>query len=65
MRLSNRDIVILIGIAVAVVVTLTMLVYRDNQPVAKPIETNLPKKTSLHKAASTVIDRVMNRVSLH
>lgn len=49
MRLSNRDIILVIGIVVAVVVTLTTLVYRERLEQAKK-EISIPKKTSMTTA---------------
>ncbi|MEJ0029642.1 MAG: hypothetical protein WDO15_04430 [Bacteroidota bacterium] len=46
MRLSNRDIILLIGIVVAIVITLTTVVYRDHMEAARK-EIITPKKTSM------------------
>jgi len=55
MRLSNRDIVLVIGIVVALVVTLTTLVYRDQLEAAKR-EVAAPKRTSMVSAAYKFIE---------
>jgi len=49
MRLTNRDIILVIGIVVALVITLTTLVYRDRFESAKK-EIVTPKKTSMNTA---------------
>jgi len=51
MRLSNRDILLLIGIVVAVVITLTTVVYRDRLDTVKK-EVVTPKKTSMAMIAT-------------
>ncbi|HMJ67553.1 MAG TPA: hypothetical protein VK508_01590 [Cyclobacteriaceae bacterium] len=61
MRLSNRNILLVIGIVVAVVVTLTTLVYKDRQSAEKQ-GLPTPKKTSLNSTAQRVIDFISRRV---
>ena len=57
MRLSNRDLLLLAGIVVAVIVTLTTLVYSDHI-FAK--EKDLPRKsTSLLPSANKLIEFVV------
>jgi len=61
MRLSNRDILLVIGIVVAVVVTLTALVYRDQTAAAKKEmqkEIQAPKKTSMSAVAHKLIELI-------
>jgi hypothetical protein len=55
MRLSNRDLVLLLGIVVAVVITLTTLVYKDQVTNAMN-EFRSPKKTSWSARAHKLLD---------
>ena len=55
MRLSNRDLVLLVGIVVAVVITLTALVYKDQVTNAMD-EFRSPKRTSWSAAAGKLIE---------
>jgi hypothetical protein len=55
MRLSNRDLVLVIGIVVAVVITLTALVYKDQVAAAKQ-ELRTPRKTSLNATAHKLLE---------
>lgn len=64
MKLSSRDIVLLIGIAVAVVVTLTTLVYKDRQRTVQHTETVTPAKKSVNKAATEVLKHVIGQTRL-
>lgn len=57
MRLSNRDILLLIGIVVAVVITLTTVIYRDRLETVKK-EVVSPKKTSMALLAHKLIDLI-------
>jgi hypothetical protein len=57
MRLSNRDILLLIGIVVAVVITLTTVIYRDRLDTVKK-EVISPKKTSMAMLAHKLIDLI-------
>ncbi len=53
MKLSNRDILLFLGIVVAVVITFTTLVHREHEPAAKvKKEISLPKKTAHSPKAS-------------
>jgi hypothetical protein len=61
MRLSNRDILLLIGIVVAVVVTLTTVVYRDRLEAARK-EIVTPKKTSM---AMVVVRKLADLIGTH
>jgi hypothetical protein len=60
MRLSNRDILLMIGIVVAVVITLTTIVYRDQMEAAKK-EIAVPKKTSM----ITVVQKLAQLIGKH
>ncbi|HZY81392.1 MAG TPA: hypothetical protein VFE50_17840 [Cyclobacteriaceae bacterium] len=51
MRLSNRGILLVIGIVVAIVVTLTTLVYKD-RAAAEKRDGRIPRKTSLMKTTA-------------
>ena len=56
MRLSNRDILLLIGIVVAIVITLTTVVYRDRAETARKA---IPaKKTSMAFVVRKVIELI-------
>lgn len=63
MRLSNRDILLLVGIVVAVVVTLTAVVYRDQAAAAKR-EIQNPKKTSWNATVHELINALGKRSSV-
>ena len=60
MRLSNRDLILVMGIVVAVVITLTALVYKDQVAAAKQGVT-APKKTSWN----TTIHNFINAIGKH
>lgn len=67
MRLTNRNILLVIGIVVAVAVTLTTLVYKDRASSAKrgiPAQT-APKKTSLNTTAKRVVNFFAGQVKTH
>lgn len=55
MRLSNRDIVLLVGIVVALVITLTALVYKDQVKAAKNDILSPKKRTSWNAAVHELI----------
>ncbi|HEX8059408.1 MAG TPA: hypothetical protein VF473_00665 [Cyclobacteriaceae bacterium] len=57
MRLSNRDILLLIGIVVAVVITLTTVIYRDRLDTVKK-EVAAPKKTSMAILVHKLVDLI-------
>lgn len=57
MRLSNRDILLVIGIVVAAVITMTALVYRDQAAAAKR-EIVTPKKTSWNATVHKLIEAI-------
>lgn len=61
MRLSNRNILLVIGIVVAVVVTLTTLVYQEKVSAEKR---DLPpaKKTSLNTTAHRLVQFLSGQV---
>jgi hypothetical protein len=60
-KLSHKDLILLIGIVVAVVIAFTTWVYSDmrsNASIAKPQE----KKTGLHvPAATSLIDKLIRK----
>jgi hypothetical protein len=60
MRLSNRDLVLLIGIVVAVAITLTALVYKDQVTNAMN-EFRGPKKTSWSATAGKLLEFIGKR----
>lgn len=62
MRLSNRNILLVLGIVVAVVVTLTTLVYQEKASAEKR-EVPQQKKTSLNITAHRVIEFFTRQVS--
>lgn len=47
MKFSYKDLLLLFGILVAVIITLTTLVYRDQPVKTKAIETEMTPKTGL------------------
>lgn len=53
---------LIVGIAVAVVITLTTIVYHDQQAAARKLET--PAKTSINRTAIEVIKKLADRVEL-
>jgi len=57
MRLSSRDILLLIGVVVAVVFTLTTIIYRDRLDTVKK-EIVTPKKTSMAILAHKLFDLI-------
>jgi hypothetical protein len=64
MRLSNRNILLVIGIVVAVVVTLTTLVYQEKVSAEKrDVPVPIEKKTSLDNTAKRVIEFMSRQVS--
>lgn len=54
MRLSNRDIQLVVGIVVAALITLTALVYREQIMAAKKVDA--PRKTSWNATVHKLID---------
>lgn len=63
MKLSSKDILILLGIAVAVIITLTTLVYTDQKTIKKA---ELPGsgKTALHQFAKELFNRAVPKSGL-
>jgi hypothetical protein len=59
MRLSNKDILLLLGIVVAVIVTLTTVVYHREASAAQKIPA--PKKTSLNSTAHKLVEFVYRK----
>jgi hypothetical protein len=57
MRLSNRDLVLLVGIVVAVVITLTAVAYKDQVTNAMN-EFRAPKKTSWSATAGKLLELI-------
>ena len=55
MRLSNKDIVLIIGIVVAVIITVTTVVYREHL-FASAREMLAPRKTSMSSTAQQFIE---------
>jgi cell division protein FtsN len=59
MKLSNKDLLILLGIAVAVIITLTTLVYTDTT--VKKASLPEAKKTSFNHFASEILKKVVSK----
>lgn len=57
MKLSNKDLLILLGIVVAVIITLTTWVYTDHT--AAKAELPATKKTSLNQITADMLRKVM------
>lgn len=62
MKLSRRDIVLLVGIVVAVVVAATTVAYQGKPGAVHRNETSAPKKTSLNDTATSVLKNFVGRV---
>jgi hypothetical protein len=62
MRLSNRDIVLVVGIVVALVITLTALVYKDQLMAARK-EILAPKKKTSWNATVNELIKVIGKHS--
>jgi len=63
LKLSHKDLILLIGIAVAVVIAFTTWVYRDmrsNASLTKPQE----KKTSLEIPATSMIQKLIRKTGV-
>ena len=63
MKPSIKDLLLVFGILVAIVVTLTTIAYSEQSASAPKIETPL-KKTSLEKTATDMLRRTLDRVHL-
>jgi hypothetical protein len=63
MKLSNKDLLILLGIAVAVIITLTTLVFTD-QAAVKKAELPATEKTAVSQMAKQLIGRAIRRTGL-
>jgi hypothetical protein len=64
MRLSNRSILLVIGIVVAVVVMLTTLVYKD-RAAAEKRDLRTPRKTSLLKTTAMKMIEYFSHQVIH
>lgn len=63
MKLSSKDLLLLVGILVALIIALTTLVFKENLPEATQISPG-PKKSSLHSAPSVVVRKMIEKVDL-
>jgi hypothetical protein len=64
MKLSHKDLLLLVGILVAVIIALTTVVFTETHPEATQIAP-APKKSSLNSGPAVVIKKVLERVSLN
>ena len=62
-RFSYRDLLLFLGIAVAVIIALMTVIYRDNLPEATKT-TPVPQKSSLNSAPAVVIHKFLKKVDL-
>ena len=62
MKLSNKDLLIILGIVVAVVITLTTVVYQDHQSAAKKSSLPASNGASIHRVTTKIIGTVVGRV---
>jgi hypothetical protein len=63
LKLSYKDFLLLLGILVAVIITLTTLVYKESLPEATQI-TPIPKKSSMNTTPSVVVKKLLRKVEL-
>jgi hypothetical protein len=64
MRLSNRDILLVLGIVVALIISLTAFVYKDKIEMARREFLNpAPKKTSMIVAAAHKLISIIDKRS--
>jgi hypothetical protein len=61
MKLSNKDLLILLGIVVAVIITLTTLVYTE-QAAGNKAEVSPPKRTSLNQITTDLLIKTIDKV---
>jgi hypothetical protein len=59
-RFSSKDLLLLLGILVAVIITLTTVVYRET---ALEKETSAPKKSSLNTGPKVMIEKLLGRAA--
>lgn len=63
LRLSHKDYLLALGILVAVIVTLTTLVYTEVvNPESKNREATPPRKTGLNASPSVILKKIFERV---
>ena len=62
MKLSQKDVLLLIGILVAMIITLTTVVYKDNGKESK--QTTLPAKTSVNAVRSDFLKKFLKSTEL-
>ncbi len=60
-KLSHKDLILLIGIVVAVVIAFTTWVYREINSNASLVKPKDEHKTSLHVPASSLIQKIIKR----
>lgn len=63
-RLSDKDLLLALGILVAVIITLTTLVFRDRLPENKTSEST-PPKTSLNAVPAVLLKKALEKVDFN
>jgi hypothetical protein len=64
MKLSYKDLLLLVGILVAVIIALTTLVFTEKLPEATQVSP-VPKKSSLNASPSVVIKKIIEKADLN
>lgn len=63
LRLSSKDLLLLLGILVAVIITFTTWVYKENLPEATQT-VPLLKKSSMNSTPSVIVKKLLRKVEL-
>lgn len=65
MRLSSKNLLLILGVVVAIVVTLTTIVYRDQASTTKrEMQAPAPKKTSQNSTAHRILKFLSHQVQV-
>lgn len=62
MRLSHRDLLLLLGILVAAIIAVTTVIYQESTNYNK--QTSAPQKSSLNISPAVIVKRLFEKVSL-
>ena len=66
LRLSDKDLLLALGIAVAVIITVTTLVFTDRLPQSKTSKaTPAPPRTGLNKVPSVLLKKMVEAVEFN